>query len=567
MMLYKIYLSTCYILQSYGSYDYYFPQRAMNAGIPEMGPASADVASFHLVDSDPITDEDLGRYIYEFLYPDAAEQLTAGVSIQEVGAQAPASDIIQQGEQLTVDDSMQDIGTHATDHDNEEQKSGHDQEEQDCQQNNEGQDSDHDDEEWDSDHDTEEHDCGHDIDWQESHLDNGYVWTRAYYFHPTATAIFDDNGSTPMLTHPILSRPNILVLAKTNGLLSDRCDEVHVPFSTMMEKEAFPHPDCPGFLPSFHDVIGTESSFGYKMKVPWLPYKKITVTLDDDELIRWRTLHRGVTFLYRPLYRPPGNWGSAGRDGRPGFRYNEYGELDGLLSAPVMNHYLFYHHLHQFNGKYNTRTSGLILWIQNVPTNINNRYPSDFSSKCRLSCCPERNNAIRKGWLRVAFDEQSGYSNPHVDPYHCAGFVHLYCLERFCDFKRICDELNIRPDNRVFPDESHKMALSEVQLHIVREYLKETPVKKTPPSEETMRYPDYLSYQLVRTRIDLDWGSRRLGTPGNHMGRHMGNLEILTALEKQNMMTRREERYRRQKQTLMRRRANHDKRKGSGGRV
>jgi hypothetical protein len=82
-----------------------------------------------------------------------------------------------------------------------------------------------------------------------------------------------------------------------------------------------------------------------------------------------------------------------------------------------------------------------------------------------------------------------------------------------------------------------------------------------------MRYPDYLSYQLVRTRIDLDWGSRRLGTPGNHMGRHMGNLEIFTALEKQNMMTRREERYRRQKQTLMRRRANHDKRKGSGGRV
>ncbi|KAH8708462.1 hypothetical protein GQ44DRAFT_464758 [Phaeosphaeriaceae sp. PMI808] len=95
----------------------------------------------------------------------------------------------------------------------------------------------------------------------------------------------------------------------------------------------------------------------------------------------------------------------------------------------------------------------LRLWIQVTPADMARRYASACHSKCLFEDCPKHtwgdSGTIDIGHYRVAFDEKSKRHGGRVDPFDCAGYVHLYCLERFCDFETICKDADILVDTRV----------------------------------------------------------------------------------------------------------------------
>ncbi|KAL9637020.1 MAG: hypothetical protein Q9164_002472 [Protoblastenia rupestris] len=143
--------------------------------------------------------------------------------------------------------------------------------------------------------------------------------------------------------------------------------------------------------------------------------------------------------FYTPLAAPPQPWDC--------FRYNASGELDPaqLYTPAEITRYLFSHPLH--HGQ-NTQMSPLKIWIQRNPPNSKSRYPSIYSHRCRFSTCPL--STINQGHYCAAFDEQTMTKEDH-DPFITAGYVHLWCLERFCDLPKICAELNISPAKRCAP--------------------------------------------------------------------------------------------------------------------
>lgn len=122
------------------------------------------------------------------------------------------------------------------------------------------------------------------------------------------------------------------------------------------------------------------------------------------------------------------------------FEYTEDGELDParLYTTEELNKFLFEHPL----GR------DLALHIHRNPPRSRARYPTTHSHCCRFADCPfYPNNTINQGHWAVSFDELTT-SHPDHDPYIVAGYTHLWCLEKYTDFPKICAELNIHPDMR-----------------------------------------------------------------------------------------------------------------------
>lgn len=101
-------------------------------------------------------------------------------------------------------------------------------------------------------------------------------------------------------------------------------------------------------------------------------------------------------------------------------------------------------------------TDDLRLWLQVAPADMARRYASPAHSKCLFEDCPKHtwgdSGTIDVGHYRVAFDEKFkvyGHNNKSIDPFDCPGFVHLYCLERFCNFEKLCNIADIEVDARV----------------------------------------------------------------------------------------------------------------------
>jgi hypothetical protein len=166
--------------------------------------------------------------------------------------------------------------------------------------------------------------------------------------------------------------------------------------------------------------------------------------------------------FYEPLQSRPVSWGSINPEtGDQLFQYTEHGELNPLHSFSVaqISEYLSKHPLHNVSGAHDTKKSGIILWVQTVPADSGRRYPEKQSDKCRFAQCPDPYHTIRKGDFRVAFDEQH-WLKRNTDPFHNAGYVHLYCLEKFFDFPQICKDFNVRPDTRVLREGKNKMAIT-----------------------------------------------------------------------------------------------------------
>lgn len=142
----------------------------------------------------------------------------------------------------------------------------------------------------------------------------------------------------------------------------------------------------------------------------------------------------------------PESWGKVGKDNI--YQYSPNGELKPglLLSVDQLRRYLFEHPLHtDIHGRYDPKNSGLRLWLQRNPSDSKRRYGHMSTSRCRLSNCVADLNLIGQAQYRVCFDERHAQEG-NYDPMHNAGYCHLYCLEKYCDFARVCATLNVRAE-------------------------------------------------------------------------------------------------------------------------
>jgi hypothetical protein len=248
-----------------------------------------------------------------------------------------------------------------------------------------------------------------------------------------------------------------------------------------------------------------------------------------------------ATKVYDKLPHRPHSWGIQNHLGVHPFRYTADGELlpDIKFTQELLLQYLTDHPGHLAHGEYNTKSSGLIIWVQSVPADSAARYATEHSDKCRNVDCPVPNGTIHKGHYRVAFDEQS-WSNSHLnlDPYNNAGYMHLYCFEKMIDFPQFCKDFNIQPDTRVFPNEKkNRMAVTRdnpEMRNIVQDYINNQPQWDT--FSNPYRYEETLSYRLTKEHIRAEPAARRAirsKRGGNTIDKHLNNLEVYIAGNKQ----------------------------------
>jgi len=239
--------------------------------------------------------------------------------------------------------------------------------------------------------------------------------------------------------------------------------------------------------------------------------------------------------FYSPLESRPASWGSINPEtGDQMFQYTEYGELNPLHAFTVgqMIEYISEHPLHS-TRRSNSGRSGLKLWVQTVPADSGRRYPDKSSDKCRFAACPDPNRTIRKGEFRVAFDEES--TRRKTDPFHTAGYVHLYCLEKFLDFPQICKDFNVLPDTRALKEGKNRMAINrdhESMSAIVQEFI----AYSKPWSQfgrEGKRPEEYYEYTLSSALTDEHLARQpkhlskiRELRGGNHLDIHRNNLDL-----------------------------------------
>ncbi|GKT53008.1 hypothetical protein ColTof4_13021 [Colletotrichum tofieldiae] len=168
---------------------------------------------------------------------------------------------------------------------------------------------------------------------------------------------------------------------------------------------------------------------------------------------------------YDPLPEAPAAWG--GRDPKnPMFQYNKEGELLPNLRFS-REQILYYLKARKDQGL------PLALWIQNVPHGCKTRVGDDRLRACRWSGCPAYKGTILKGFWRVCFDERPATSGKQHDPYHNAGYMHLWCLDRCFDLLEIAHVFDLKPDTRYFEkEERNPMAMTRDHDELVMEFEK-----------------------------------------------------------------------------------------------
>jgi len=243
--------------------------------------------------------------------------------------------------------------------------------------------------------------------------------------------------------------------------------------------------------------------------------------------------------FYEPLRCRPASWGSMNPEtGDQLFQYTEHGQLNPLhtFSTAQISEYISKHPLHNLGGFHNPKKSGLTLWVQTVPADSGNRYPEKHSDKCRFAECPDPHRTIRKGEFRVAFDEQHSRRRC-TDPFHNAGYVHLYCLEKFFDFPQICKNFNVRPDTRALREGKNKMAITRDHASM-EDLVLEFIAASVPWARfgNGQRPKDYYEYTLC-SRLTAEHLARqprhlqsiREKRGGNSIDIHKNNLDLCVA--------------------------------------
>lgn len=230
------------------------------------------------------------------------------------------------------------------------------------------------------------------------------------------------------------------------------------------------------------------------------------------------------------------------------FKYSKYGELEPskLYSAEQINHYLFDHPLHKSAA--DKTSSELILRVHRNPSRSATRFPTTLSHRCRFADCPIQ--TINQGHISVSFCEIDK-SHPNHDPFLEAGWVHLYCLERFTDFPRVCAKLNILADTRELQKEEHGKNFfklgTDAEAKLAHKFIKACRTDTLPDNyPEQIEGDDYeyegtLSHRLALTKVKKEpknYGTQRsvreelAGYKGSNIGSHMGDLVLEAQLRR-----------------------------------
>ena len=227
---------------------------------------------------------------------------------------------------------------------------------------------------------------------------------------------------------------------------------------------------------------------------------------------------------YDPLPAPPRPWGC--------FNYTPYGELEENKVYTIPEIYEFLYDRPQERP--------LTLWIQKIPSDSARRYPTQFSNHCRFQDCPGHKNTINIGQYRVAFDEH--VNTRRHDPFHNAGYVHLWCLEKFFDFPVLVGDLDIRTDLRELrkePGGVNKMALGSLfEKDISEDFINRCRRGDFPPDyprydEPDRPYAGTLNHRLTLEKVDRERNrtekQREIrGTKPSMISEHLNDLEVQT---------------------------------------
>ncbi|KAI8627415.1 hypothetical protein F5Y19DRAFT_477630 [Xylariaceae sp. FL1651] len=170
---------------------------------------------------------------------------------------------------------------------------------------------------------------------------------------------------------------------------------------------------------------------------------------------------------YGPSPPKPKSWGPKNKKGEYLFTYTEKGELapGKFFTKLEMRYYLLGpSKFDNFEGpqrlpgvkRIRQRTrEGLTLWIGWPAAMANVRYPRHGeSTKCRFQDC-QYARTIAAGQPWVILDERQNVKGEVVDPFHNAGYVHLYCLEYHFDILDLWKFVDLRYDQREFKREEY----------------------------------------------------------------------------------------------------------------
>ncbi|KAF2396366.1 hypothetical protein EJ06DRAFT_585248 [Trichodelitschia bisporula] len=226
-----------------------------------------------------------------------------------------------------------------------------------------------------------------------------------------------------------------------------------------------------------------------------------------------------------PLIPPqPEAWAYGERE----YVYTERGELRNATYTPEQ--------IWAFIVRNPAKTT---LWIQRTPADAIRRYPTAGSAKCRFDCCPIRQaglpGTILPGHYRVAIDERWGRFGESVDPLVVAGYVHLYCLERFMDFKKLVKAgVDVAVDVRSLSREpggrwgarveGEDARVAEVFLAKVGE-MPGTGDKAFRPGPE-VPYQTTLGWGMQSARNETRGARVRASSSPSNVAVHLGDLEV-----------------------------------------
>jgi len=228
--------------------------------------------------------------------------------------------------------------------------------------------------------------------------------------------------------------------------------------------------------------------------------------------------------IYTPLPETPKDWDE--------FSYHPTGELVWKKYEPrEIERFLL------------ENPRALTIWLQRAPADSSRRYGGAGLSNCRFKNCCSYCGTIPTGWYRVAFDENS-QTHPDADPMHNAGYAHLYCMEKFLDFPKLCHELDVRVDDRYLGLEAgkrNKMTFSDdKEVQVAHDFIRTCQMTGKAPDDyprfdlTDRPYKGTLSWllsvaKLAKDRPDAEAHAMRKQAKGEGMRTqavHLGDLEL-----------------------------------------
>ncbi|KAI9783096.1 MAG: hypothetical protein M1839_004265 [Geoglossum umbratile] len=252
-------------------------------------------------------------------------------------------------------------------------------------------------------------------------------------------------------------------------------------------------------------------------------------------LSRYRRMNFDPSKVYPLLPSTPPPWGQ--------FTYFRTGELiPHLLSVTQIIDFLYLHPLHyNESGIRDPKNSGLEIFIQLAPYDCAHRYPLPTSSLCRFNECLANKNKIGIGHFRVCFSEKR--TTGLHDPYHNAGYVHLFCMENFLNFPQLVLDLDVKADTRKFERELQTRGPSPMGLDrtvkataegFIADCQRDYPPYYPLPGDIVMgTHEGTLTHRLHLAKLQDGYPSQRGGSANElHLG-NLRNIPVAKASQRQ----------------------------------